>query len=69
MQHTLFCRDSNKEDALEELEEIVRNTFPGLPKAKETIIHKWKYSQERILNVFTKNLIFILNFRKKLIKF
>ena len=39
-----------KEDALEELEKIAIDTFPKCPKAEETVIHKWKYSQ--VLNAY-----------------
>jgi len=38
-------KECNKDDALDELEAEVEKAFPNLPKANETIIHKWKFSQ------------------------
>ena len=34
-----------KEEALDELENLAKSAFPTCPAARETIIHKWKYSQ------------------------
>ena len=48
----LSCRTLPKEDALEELESITEQTFPKCPKADETVIHKWKYSQ--VLNAYAE---------------
>jgi len=38
-------KECNKDDALPELETEIQKAFPKLPEAKETIIHKWKFSQ------------------------
>jgi len=37
--------DCAKEEALDELENLVESAFPACPAARETVIHKWKHSQ------------------------